>query len=517
MPRGCVPPTGCYTARPPGAAPPESRGENHNDYHPPPPAGKRPYSALSAICRAIWARCLSQPIFSCASALGLVLGAAPSGAWAASPASGEYSRASSLAAGLVSECGGYLKSGARSTANCLESAALRRFSSAALPFALNWVEDSGQRLFGERFSLRNGLQFEFGEGIRGDVDMVLPLAGNQGSAISGIAKSSAFGRALFVQQGASIYTDEDGVRRHDMRFGLVGRSPAWRGHKGIVGLSLFQQYNLERGHSRSVMGLDWTGPKAAAAFNYYLPTTGWLASKQLGYEEIALEGMEFSGRFRLPHSLELESSVGRWRVPGSRSHSRTARAGLAWQYNRWIRLNSQWNQSGIGDGRQSGWSAGLHIRIPLGGRAEAPRRLRDITRYKGHLAKDRGGREAGPEEMWRPVEQEGRIAVVTRDTADARTEDGQAMAAFVGNQVVSGHKLQARVFLAKPAPADRHYELRLTPGGGENPAVEGEDFSSEPVLVRIPKGSSEKIVSIQLLTNYSMKTPRSLDLSITAL
>lgn len=517
MPRGCVPPTGCYTARPPGAAPPESRGENHNDYHPPPPAGKRPYSALSAICRAIWARCLSQPIFLCAAALGLVLGAAPPGAWAASPASGEYSRASSLAAGLVSECGGYLKSGARSTANCLESAALRRFSSAALPFALNWVEDSGQRLFGERFSLRNGLQFEFGEGIRGDVDMVLPLAGNQGSAISGIAGSSAFGRALFVQQGASIYTDEDGVRRHDMRFGLVGRSPAWRGHKGIVGLSLFQQYNLERGHSRSVMGVDWTGPKAAAAFNYYLPTTGWLASKQLGYEEIALEGMEFSGRFRLPHSLELESSVGRWRVPGSRSHSRTARAGLAWQYNRWIRLNSQWNQSGIGDGRQSGWSAGLHIRIPLGGRAEAPRRLRDITRYKGRLVKDRGGREAGAEEMWRPVQQEGRIAVVAREIADAHTGDGQAMAAFVGNRIGSGQKLQARVFLAEPAPADRHYELRLTPGGGETPAVEGEDFNGEPVLVRIPKGSSEKIVSIQLLMNYSLKKPRSLSLSITAL
>jgi len=443
--------------------------------------------------------------------------AAPSGAWAASPASGESSRAASLAAGLVSECGGYLKSGARSTADCLESAALRRISGAALPFALSLVEDSGQRLFGERFSLRNGLQFEFGEGIRGDVDMVLPLAGNQGSAISGIAEGSAFGRALFVQQGASIYTDADGVRRHDMRFGLVGRSPAWRGHKGIVGLSLFQQYNLERGHSRSVMGLDWTGPKAAAAFNYYLPTTGWLASKQLGYEEIALEGMEFSGRFQLPHALELESSVGHWRVPGSRSRSRTARAGLAWQYNRWVRLNSQWNQSGVGDGRRGGWSAGLQISIPLGGRAEAPRRLRDITRYQGQRAKDRSGRAAGADQMWRPVEQEGRIAVVTREIADARTGDGQAMVEFVGNQVGSGQKLQARVFLAEPASADRLYELRLTPGDGKNPAVEGEDFSSEPVLVRIPKGSSEKVVSVQLLMNYRLKAPRSLGISITAL
>jgi len=379
------------------------------------------------------------------------------------------------------------------------------------------VEGTGQRLFGERFSLRNGLQFEFGEGIRGDVDMVLPLAGNQGSAIAGIAEGSAFGRALFVQQGASIYTDAEGVRRHDMRFGLVGRSPAWRGHKGIVGLSLFRQYNLERGHSRSVMGLDWTGPKVAAAFNYYLPTTGWLASKRLGYEEIALEGMEFSGRFQLPHALELESSVGRWRVPGSRSHSRTARAGLAWQYNRWVRLNSQWNESGIGDGRRGGWSAGLQIRIPLGGRAETPRRLRDITRYQGQRAKDRGGRAAGAGDMWRPVEQEGRIAVVTRDAADARTGDGRAMVQFVGNQIGSGQKLQARVFLTETAAADRLYELRLTPGGGDNPAVEGEDFSSEPVLVRIPKGSSEEVVSIQLLTNYSMKTPRSLGISIAAL
>jgi len=71
-----------------------------------------------------------------------------------------------------------------------------------------------------------------------------------------------------------------------------------------------------------------------------------------------------------------------------------------------------------------------------------------------------------------------------------------------------------KVSLARPAARDLFYELRLRPGDGENPAVEGEDFNGAPILLRIPRGKTLEVVSAQLLLNDDMQTPRSLGVSI---
>ena len=53
------------------------------------------------------------------------------------------------------------------------------------------------------------------------------------------------------------------------------------------------------------------------------------------------------------------------------------------------------------------------------------------------------------------------------------------------------NRIQIKVSLPVPASAEERYLLRLQPGDGDNPAVEGEDFNGEPILVRLNKGERE--------------------------
>lgn len=447
-----------------------------------------------------------------AAALCLALWAA-GGAWAGDGAAS--SPVPKLVAELASECGGALQSRPASTRDCLSDTALQRFSNAALPVMLGLVKASGERLLGEHFSLTDDLSFRFGEGLQGNVDLVMPLAGGRGASFQAGGTGGGERRAWFVQQGASIWLDDGGRRRHDLRLGLVGRTPAWQGRGGVLGLSFFQQYNLERGHSRSVMGLDWAGPRATAAFNYYLPATGWVAGSRLGYEERALEGMEFSGRFDLPHAFELEAAVSRWRVPGGSGYSRASRVGLLWRYNRWVELHTGWRASGVDASGHRGWTTGLQVRIPLGDRRRSPRSVREVVRYKASRTPQHFGATTSGN-LWRPVEQEGQIAVAQRDIADARYADGngEVVVRFVQTTAESGNAIEMKVSLTRPAARDLFYELRLRPGDGENPAVDGEDFSGAPILLRIPMGKTIEVVSAQLLLNDDMQEPRSLGVSI---
>lgn len=495
----------------PAKSPPPGRGGLHNvrrHFHPPPPGG------TGKNCRQPIA---ARPVWATTSSIALLVLTICSGA--SSVAAGE-SRVGRELSVLASECGGVLKSGTQRALGCVQNAALSRFASTALPMALNLVEASGQRLLGDRFSLTNDLSFQFGDGLKGDLDIVMPLfSGRQSDSFQAAsAKNSAggeYGKAWFFQQGASIWRDANGMRRHDMRFGMVGRSPVWSGRNAILGVSFFQQYNLEHGHSRSVIGFDWAGPRAAAAFNYYLPTTGWMASHKLGYEERALEGMEISGRFDLPHSFELESALSRWRIPEGAGYSRAGRVEVLWRYNRWIELSTGWRETGIADGRQAGWNTMIQISIPLGDPSASPRSVRELARYRGGRVAHSSS-FAPVSKLWRPVEQNGQIMVIERNIADARFSSGHSEVTvdFVGRKTDSGSTIQLKVSLEKPAPRDLMYALRLIPGRGENPAVEGEDFSGDPVLVRIPRGRRHEIVSVQLMLNEQMQSPRSLDVRI---
>ena len=318
-----------------------------------------------------------------------------------------------------------------------------------------------------------------------------------------------------MQQGATIWLDEDGIKRHDLRLGMAFRFQPWQARSDLFGLSMFQQHNAEYGHSRSVIGVDYAaGPSSEAAFHYYLPTTGWRAAAP-GYEEHALEGVELSGRLDLPLSLRLEAATGQWRVPGDAVHSAASRLGLSWQYNRWAELSANWRESEIDDGGTTGWSVGFAVKIPLGAGNASPLSVKNLVTYRGRETTASPGRLALQDRAWRPVEQVGEIRYVRRAVSApaAAGVDGVRLE-FMQDSAPTGNRIQIKVSLPAPVSAETRYLLRLQPGDGDNPAVEGEDFNGEPILVLLNKGERETIVTADLIRNGGMQEPRSLGVSI---
>ena len=96
--------------------------------------------------------------------------------------------------------------------------------------------------------------------------------------------------ALFLQWGVSRYTDDRGMRRDDLRYGLVRRF-ALSDTPGadVFGVSGLFQQGLESGHERFVIGLDYAGRWGKSWFHHYTPTTGWRSGRS-GFQERALGG-----------------------------------------------------------------------------------------------------------------------------------------------------------------------------------------------------------------------------------
>ena len=159
----------------------------------------------------------------------------------------------------------------------------------------------GKRLFGKQFSLANRMTYsQLGGGLSGEVDAVVPLSALAGFIGFGGQEAGedagAEDGALFFQQGVTSWTDSQGLRRYDMRYGVVRRfNVSDEPGANVFGLSTFFQQNLEYGHGRVVSGLDYDGAWGRGTFNYFQPTTGWRdARSRAGYEERALAGMELS-------------------------------------------------------------------------------------------------------------------------------------------------------------------------------------------------------------------------------
>ena len=433
----------------------------------------------------------------------------------------DESRLTSFTHSFISGCANEMESGFDQSTSCLIDQ--------VLPVALDLVESSGVKAFGARFNITERLSYSHTDGLRGEFDVIFPLSGAQGSAPQAAYADGNAGLqsqpagAFFMQQGASIWMDEDGSKRHDFRVGMVRRfQPGGHGaaqtRADLLGLSLFQQHNLEYGHSRSVIGLDFvTGPSSEAALHYYLPTSGWLNTIS-GYEEHALQGVEASASFDLPLSLELAGAIGQWHVPGEAIHSSTSELDLSWAYNRWTGLSANWRESEIDDSGSSGFGVNLKFNIPLGGGASAPGSLRDLWRYaaKGDSADGRRSAANLQEKAWRPSTQKGEILYVRRAIAEVDApQAGEVKAEFMQDAAHTGSSVKIKVSISEPASEDQRYLLRLRPGAGETPAVEGEDFNGEPVVVQINQGERETFTAIQLILNSAMRVSRNLDVSVT--
>ena len=119
-------------------------------------------------------------------------------------------------------------------------------------------------------------------------------------------------------------------------------------------------------------------------------------------------------------------------------------------------------------------------------------------------------------EAWRPSKQKGEILYVRRAIAEVDApQAGEVKAEFVQDAAHTGSSVKIKVSLSEPAAEDQRYLLRLRPGTGEIPAVEGEDFNGEPIVVQINQGERETFTAVQLILNSAMRVSRNLDVSVT--
>ncbi len=367
----------------------------------------------------------------------------------------------------------------------------------------------GKRLFGSHFSLVNRFTYsQMGGGFSGELDTVVPLAALVGFAGFRGMEPDAESGAFFFQQGVTSWTDSQGLRRYDMRYGMVRRfNLSEAPGTNVVGLSSFFQQNLEYGHSRVVTGFDYGGAWGRGNFNYFMPTTGWRNSlSRAGYEERALEGMEFSVRFQPTSTLGLETALTRWETrDGTGRWDNGGRMGLAWQPHSWVTVRTAWD--GIGT-RTPNTSASLLLSFPLGSRQPIPS-------WQGLGLAGGPPQNSGTMDPWRPIDGIGQIRVAEREQAlDDERDIGGLTIRFLQDSAGSGDDIRVQVTLGTPAKADTRLLVRLVPGSGEHPAVPGEDYVDEPVEVMISQGTNSSVATLQLLRNDDLQENRSLGVMV---
>ena len=367
----------------------------------------------------------------------------------------------------------------------------------------------GKRLFGEHFSLANRLTYsQVGGGLSGEVDAVVPLSALAGVIGFGGQEAGADPGALFFQQGVTSWTDGQGLRRYDMRYGVVRRiNLSDEPGANVVGLSTFFQQNLEYGHGRVVSGFDYDGAWGRSTFNYFLPTTGWQdARSRAGDEERALAGMELSVQLQPTATLGLETALTRWEARDGAGRWETgARVGFSWQPHAWVKIRTAWD--GIGTSTPNP-SASAFLTFPLGSREPIPG-------WQG-LALGSLAQHHATMDIWRPNENISPIRVAERDRPPPVVDDVlQGLAVrFLQDNAGSGEEIKVEVTLSAPVSEEIRLLVRLVPGEGENPAVPGEDYLDEPVEITIRHGTTSGVATIQLLRNSDMTEARTLGVTV---
>ena len=369
-----------------------------------------------------------------------------------------------------------------------------------------FMTEQGREVFGEHFSLVHRMSWSpLGQGLAGELDAVIPLA-FRGGARPGAEWEGLHGSAFLLQQGMTRWTDEHGFRRHDVRLGTAFRFalPHFTG-ADVVGATALVQENVERGHQRFVLGTDYAGRWGHASLQHYLPTTEWRAGRA-GYEERAAGGTELSVRLDLTTTVSLDTAMGRWERDDAGRSAIDGRLGLGWKPHTYLSLDAR---TGIGSGTEAS-SFMLSLNVPFGGSRKRPK-----WEGLGTFALA-GGSTATAAELWRPVENVGRIRTIERAApAEAASADSVTVR-FLQSSVVSGETVEVEVALSAPATADVRLSVRLAPGSGDNPAVAGVDYVDEPALVTIRQGATSARATFQLLKNPELNTDRSLTVTVSS-
>ena len=369
--------------------------------------------------------------------------------------------------------------------------------------AARLLTEQGQRLFGAHFSLVHRMTWSpLGQGLAGELDAVIPLGLRGGGVPAGAGAAEALhGSAFFLQQGVTRWTDAHGLRRHDLRLGTAYRFalPHFAG-ADVVGAMAMVQENVERGHRRLVLGTDYAGRWGQASLQHYLPTTQWRPGRA-GYEERAAGGTELSLRLDLTTTLSLDTAMGRWERDDAGRFILDGRLGLGWTPHPYWRLDAG---TGLGPGAHGG-AVRLSLNVPFGG----PRQRAKWEGFGTFALAD----TATPADLWRPVENVGRIRTIERVAPRDTTVDGVTVR-FLQSSAPSGGTAAVEVVLSAPAAEDVRLTVRLAPGSGDRPAVAGVDYVDAPALVTIPRGATTGRATFQLLENPALAADRTLTVTV---
>ena len=383
-------------------------------------------------------------------------------------------------------------------ARCVEN----QMGGLLLDEAVRFMSEQGQAMFGENFHLTHRMSWApLGSGLAGELDMVVPLAAVGAAGIDADV-DTLHGSAFFLQNGITRWTDKHGARRNDMRLGTAFRFtlPSFAGGD-VFGASTLLQQNAEWGHQRLVFGTDYAGRWGGAALHHYIPRTNWRSGRP-GYEERAVGGTEFSLRFDVTSTVTLDSALGRWERDDAGRSAVDGRIGLGWRPHPYLRFDAS---TGVGHQADSG-AFRLSLNVPFGGSS------RKTPKWEG-LGAFGVSDTRRDDDMWRPVENVGRIRTIERTMTSV--QEGDVSMRFVQSSASSGDEIEVEVSLSAPASEDVRLTVRLAPGSGDNPAVPGEDYVDEPAIVTIREGTTSERVTFQLLHNPGLDTERTLSVDVT--
>ena len=364
-----------------------------------------------------------------------------------------------------------------------------------------FLNDGGQAVFGEYFSVVHRMNFSpTSRGFDGHLDAIIPI---------GLFSATGEGvhpRAMFLQNGLTRWTDRNGVRRNDVRFGTMYRFALSEDGADIVGVGALMQQSLERGHKRMVTRLDYAGRWGGGSFNRFEPTTGWLPGRS-GHEEKALAGIEFGLRFKATTTLGLETTLARWDdEDGSDNRTTNGRVGVTWKPHDWVRLSSQWEGIGAGENTRSFQA---DVTVPLNGKKQIPQ-------WEG-LGEAGLAATANANDLWRPVDDIGKIEYAERVAPVPAIQLSEVGIRFMQESAGTGDEIRVEVTLPSVATGDVRFLVQLMPGAGDNPAVAGEDFPEDPIEVIIRSGELRGEAIIQLPNNPGIQQARTLAATLSLL